>query len=55
MHCTAPQPLNKVKEDSNGKSITHYDGKSNTDKARCRAATFRAMQASHAKQKVARQ
>ncbi|MCP4492807.1 MAG: hypothetical protein GY820_36695 [Gammaproteobacteria bacterium] len=23
----APQPLSKVKEDSNGKSIMHYDGK----------------------------
>ncbi len=29
----APQPLSKVKEDSNGKSIEHYDGKSKTDKA----------------------
>ncbi|MCP4490622.1 MAG: hypothetical protein GY820_25410 [Gammaproteobacteria bacterium] len=25
--------MSKVKEDSNGKSITHYDGKSKTDKA----------------------
>ncbi|MCP4474721.1 MAG: hypothetical protein GY821_09195 [Gammaproteobacteria bacterium] len=30
----APQPLSKVKENKNGKSIAHYDGKSKTDKAR---------------------
>ncbi|MCP4494637.1 MAG: hypothetical protein GY820_46150 [Gammaproteobacteria bacterium] len=30
VHRTTQQPLNKVKEESNGKSITHYDGKSKT-------------------------
>ncbi len=32
--------MSKVKEDSNGKSITHYGGKSKTDKAHEKLITY---------------